>query len=40
MGWRTVVVTQHAKISYSGHCVVVQTQDGTNQIQLVIFKYC
>lgn len=32
MGWRTVVVTQHAKISYSGHCVVVQTQDGTNQI--------
>lgn len=32
MGWRTVVVTQHAKISYSGHCVVVQTQDSTNQI--------
>lgn len=32
MGWRTVVVTQHAKISYSGHCVVVQTQDGINQI--------
>lgn len=25
-------MTQHAKISYSGHCVVVQTQDGTNQI--------
>lgn len=32
MGWRTVVVTQHAKISYSGHCVVVQTADSINQI--------
>lgn len=32
MGWRTVVVTQHAKISYSEHCVVVQTADSINQI--------
>lgn len=32
MGWRTVVVTQHAKISYSGHYVVVQTADSINQI--------
>ncbi|WP_367365246.1 type II CRISPR-associated endonuclease Cas1 [Pediococcus parvulus] len=32
MGWRTVVVTRHAKISYSGHCVVVQTADSINQI--------
>ncbi|MFD1465495.1 type II CRISPR-associated endonuclease Cas1 [Lapidilactobacillus mulanensis] len=32
MSWRTVVVTQHAKISYSGHCLVVQTQTDTNQI--------
>lgn len=32
MGWRTVIVTQHAKISYSGHCIVVQTAITTNQI--------
>ena len=34
MGWRTVVVTQHAKLSLSMNNLVVQTKDGTNQIPL------
>lgn len=32
MGWRTVMITQHAKISYSSHQIIVQTRDGTNTI--------
>lgn len=34
MGWRTVVVTQHAKISYSSRQLVVQTRDGINEIPI------
>lgn len=25
MSWRTVVITQHAKLSYSGRMMIVQT---------------
>ena len=32
MGWRSVVITQHAKISYSANMIIVQTRDGINQI--------
>lgn len=32
MAWRTIIVSQHAKISYSGQNIVVQTRDGMNQI--------
>lgn len=34
MGWRTVVVTQHAKISYSGRKIIVQTNNETHQIPI------
>lgn len=34
MGWRSVVITQHAKISHSAHMMVVQTNDGINEIPL------
>lgn len=32
MGWRTVIITQHAKVSYGSRQLIVQTIDGTNQI--------
>ncbi|QQC13704.1 type II CRISPR-associated endonuclease Cas1 [Pediococcus acidilactici] len=32
MGWRSVIITQHAKLSYSAHAMIVQTNDGINQI--------
>lgn len=32
MGWRSVIITQHAKLSYTSHLMVVQTNDGINQI--------
>ncbi|WP_137596842.1 type II CRISPR-associated endonuclease Cas1 [Paucilactobacillus kaifaensis] len=32
MGWRTVVVTQHAKVSYTSRQLVVQTKDGISEI--------
>lgn len=32
MGWRSVIISQHAKVSYSSHQLVVQTRDGVNQI--------
>ena len=34
MGWRSVIVTQHAKLSYTSHLMVVQTNDGINQIPI------
>lgn len=34
MGWRSVIITQHAKISYSNHQLVVQTREGTNQVPI------
>lgn len=34
MGWRSVIITQHAKLSYTAHTMVVQTRDGINQIPL------
>lgn len=34
MGWRSVIITQHAKLSYSAHMMRVQTRDGINQIPI------
>ena len=34
MGWRSVIITQHAKLSYTSHLMVVQTNDGINQIPI------
>lgn len=34
MSWRTVVITQHAKVSYSGRCLAVQTQTDLKQIPI------
>lgn len=34
MGWRSVIITQHAKLSYSAHMMRVQTGDGINQIPI------
>ena len=34
MGWRSVIVTQHAKMSYSAGLMVVQTMDGTSEIPI------
>lgn len=34
MGWRSVIITQHAKLTYSMHMMIVQTRDGINQIPL------
>lgn len=34
MGWRSVIITQHAKLSYSSRMMTVQTRDGINQIPL------
>lgn len=34
MGWRNVIITQHAKLSYSMNMMVVQTKDGINQIPI------
>lgn len=32
MGWRSVIITQHAKLTYSMNMMIVQTKDGINQI--------
>lgn len=32
MGWRSVVISQHAKLSYSSHLMVVQTKDGISEV--------
>lgn len=34
MGWRSIIITQHAKLSYSLNMMVVQTNDGINQVPL------
>lgn len=34
MGWRSVIITQHAKLSYSSRMMTVQTRDGINQIPI------
>lgn len=34
MGWRTVVISQHAKVSYSGRKIIVQTNDATHQVPI------
>ncbi|KIS03030.1 type II CRISPR-associated endonuclease Cas1 [Paucilactobacillus wasatchensis] len=34
MSWRSIIVTQHAKISYSSRQLVVQTRDGVNEIPI------
>lgn len=34
MGWRSVIITQHAKLTYSAHMMRVQTGDGINQIPI------
>ncbi len=32
MGWRSIVISQYAKLSYTSHLMVVQTKDGINEI--------
>lgn len=32
MGWRSIIISQHAKMSYSSRAMIVQTMDGINQI--------
>lgn len=34
MGWRSVIVSSHAKISYSSNCMIVQTMEGINKIPI------
>ena len=34
MGWRSVIITQHAKMTYSMNMMVVQTRDGISQIPI------
>ena len=34
MGWRNVIITQHAKLTYSMNMMIVQTKDGINQIPI------
>lgn len=34
MGWRSVVISQHAKMSYSSRNMIVQTMDGINQVPI------
>lgn len=34
MGWRSVIISQHAKLSYTSHLMVVQTKDGINQVPI------
>lgn len=34
MGWRSVIITQHAKMTYASQMMVVQTMDGVNQVPL------
>lgn len=34
MGWRSVIITQHAKMTYSMNMMIVQTRDGINQIPI------
>ena len=34
MGWRSIVISQHAKLSYTSRLMVVQTRDGVSQIPI------
>ncbi|MDF7672721.1 type II CRISPR-associated endonuclease Cas1 [Lactobacillus sp. ESL0701] len=34
MGWRSVIITQHAKLTYSMNMMIVQTRDGINQVPI------
>ena len=34
MGWRSVIITKHAKLTYSMQMMIVQTRDGINQIPI------
>lgn len=34
MGWRSVIITQHAKLSYSSRMMVVQNSEGIHQIPI------
>lgn len=34
MGWRSGIITQHAKLTYSMNMMIVQTHDGINQIPI------
>ncbi|MFN1208284.1 type II CRISPR-associated endonuclease Cas1, partial [Enterococcus lactis] len=34
MGWRSVIISSHAKISYSSNCMIVQTMEGINKIPI------
>ncbi|MBF7125035.1 type II CRISPR-associated endonuclease Cas1 [Pediococcus pentosaceus] len=34
MGWRSIIITQHAKLAYSSRTMIVQTNDGINQIPI------
>lgn len=34
MGWRSVIVTQHAKLSYTSHQMVVQTNDKISEVPI------
>lgn len=34
MGWRSVIITQHSKVTYSSNMMRVQTRDGINQIPI------
>ena len=34
MGWRSVIIRQHAKLTYSMQMMIVQTRDGINQIPI------
>jgi CRISPR-associated endonuclease Cas1 subtype II len=34
MGWRSIIITQHAKLAYCSRTMIVQTNDGINQIPI------
>ncbi|CAI2579601.1 CRISPR-associated endonuclease Cas1 [Apilactobacillus kunkeei] len=34
MGWRSVIISHHAKISYSSNCMIVQTIEGINKVPI------
>ena len=34
MGWRSIIITQHAKLTYTSNMMKVQTDDGINEIPL------
>ncbi|MCT6822901.1 MAG: type II CRISPR-associated endonuclease Cas1 [Apilactobacillus sp.] len=34
MGWRSVIISQHSKLSYSSNCMIVQNFEGLHQIPI------